>query len=188
MGGRAKKRFLDLVGFVSDSKNQKLAAMLAKQQRSEPFAMPGVVREVLRNLKTAHRDAYGDIPSLWKKRAPAFTANGDAVSAATLREIVQDSKTQTIDSERLLAFLQQDLTLEEVVSVKSLGVRKTYDIVDSRSGMVVADGLVVSQSLNFNMYTDLFPLVEQSVKKGYKIGLISQRIDMLAETPEQVVS
>lgn len=41
-------------------------------------------------------------------------------------------------------------------------------------------------SLNFNMYTDLFPLVEASVKKGYKIGLISQRIDMLAETPEQV--
>lgn len=41
-------------------------------------------------------------------------------------------------------------------------------------------------SLNFNMYTDLFPLVEKSVKKGYKIGLISQRIDMLAETPEQV--
>lgn len=41
-------------------------------------------------------------------------------------------------------------------------------------------------SLNFNMYTDLFPLVERSVREGYKIGLISQRIDMLAETPEQV--
>lgn len=41
-------------------------------------------------------------------------------------------------------------------------------------------------SLNFNQYTDLFPLVERSVKKGYKVGLISQRVDMLAETPEQV--
>ena len=41
-------------------------------------------------------------------------------------------------------------------------------------------------SLNFNQYADLFPLVQESVKKGYKVGLISQRIDMLAETPEQV--
>jgi len=41
-------------------------------------------------------------------------------------------------------------------------------------------------SLNFNQYTDFFPLVKESVKKGYKVGLISQRIDMLAETPEQV--
>lgn len=41
-------------------------------------------------------------------------------------------------------------------------------------------------SLNFNQYGDLFPLVDQSVKKGYKVGLISQRIDMLAETPEQI--
>lgn len=41
-------------------------------------------------------------------------------------------------------------------------------------------------SLNFNQYTDLFPLVERSVRKGYKVGLISQRVDMLAETPEQV--
>lgn len=41
-------------------------------------------------------------------------------------------------------------------------------------------------SLNFNQYTDLFPLVSESVKRGYKVGLISQRIDMLAETPEQV--
>jgi len=41
-------------------------------------------------------------------------------------------------------------------------------------------------SLNFNQYSDLFPLVAESVKKGYKVGLISQRIDMLAETPEQI--
>lgn len=41
-------------------------------------------------------------------------------------------------------------------------------------------------SLNFNQYADLFPLVGESVKRGYKVGLISQRIDMLAETPEQV--
>lgn len=41
-------------------------------------------------------------------------------------------------------------------------------------------------SLNFNQYSDFFPLVEQSVRKGYKVGLISQRIDMLAETPEQI--
>lgn len=41
-------------------------------------------------------------------------------------------------------------------------------------------------SLNFNQYTDLFPLVEQSVARGYKVGLISQRVDMLAETPEQI--
>lgn len=41
-------------------------------------------------------------------------------------------------------------------------------------------------SLNFNQYKELFPLVAESVKKGYKVGLISQRIDMLAETPEQV--
>lgn len=41
-------------------------------------------------------------------------------------------------------------------------------------------------SLNFNQYGDFFPLVAESVKKGYKVGLISQRIDMLAETPEQI--
>jgi len=41
-------------------------------------------------------------------------------------------------------------------------------------------------SLNFNQYRDFFPLVAESVKKGYKVGLISQRIDMLAETPEQI--
>jgi len=41
-------------------------------------------------------------------------------------------------------------------------------------------------SLNFNQYTDLFPLVMESVKRGYKVGLISQRVDMLAETPEQI--
>lgn len=41
-------------------------------------------------------------------------------------------------------------------------------------------------SLNFNQYSDLFPLVYESVKMGIKVGLISQRIDMLAETPEQV--
>lgn len=41
-------------------------------------------------------------------------------------------------------------------------------------------------SLNFNQYSDLFPLVKESVIKGYKVGLISQRIDMLAETPEQI--
>lgn len=41
-------------------------------------------------------------------------------------------------------------------------------------------------SLNFNQYAPFFPLVEQSVKRGYKVGLISQRIDMLAETPEQI--
>jgi len=41
-------------------------------------------------------------------------------------------------------------------------------------------------SLNFNQYTDFFPLVAESVKRGYKVGLISQRIDMLAETPEQI--
>jgi radical SAM superfamily enzyme YgiQ (UPF0313 family) len=41
-------------------------------------------------------------------------------------------------------------------------------------------------SLNFNQYSDFFPLVAESVKRGYKVGLISQRIDMLAETPEQV--
>jgi radical SAM superfamily enzyme YgiQ (UPF0313 family) len=41
-------------------------------------------------------------------------------------------------------------------------------------------------SLNFNQYGPLFPLVLESVKRGYKVGLISQRIDMLAETPEQI--
>lgn len=41
-------------------------------------------------------------------------------------------------------------------------------------------------SLNFNQYSDFFPLVQESVKRGYKVGLISQRIDMLAETPEQI--
>jgi len=41
-------------------------------------------------------------------------------------------------------------------------------------------------SLNFNQYGDFFPLVLESVKKGYKVGLISQRVDMLAETPEQI--
>jgi len=41
-------------------------------------------------------------------------------------------------------------------------------------------------SLNFNQYGDFFPLVAESVKLGYKVGLISQRIDMLAETPEQI--
>lgn len=41
-------------------------------------------------------------------------------------------------------------------------------------------------SLNFNQYGDFFPLVAQSVQRGYKVGLISQRIDMLAETPEQI--
>jgi radical SAM superfamily enzyme YgiQ (UPF0313 family) len=41
-------------------------------------------------------------------------------------------------------------------------------------------------SLNFNQYSDFFPLVLESVKRGYQVGLISQRIDMLAETPEQV--
>lgn len=41
-------------------------------------------------------------------------------------------------------------------------------------------------SLNFNQYTDLFPLVLESVKKGYKVGLISQRVDMLAQEPEQI--
>lgn len=41
-------------------------------------------------------------------------------------------------------------------------------------------------SLNFNQYTDLFPLVAESVKRGYKVGLISQRVDMLSETPEQI--
>ena len=41
-------------------------------------------------------------------------------------------------------------------------------------------------SLNFNQYADLFPLVSESVQRGYKVGLISQRIDMLAETPEQI--
>lgn len=41
-------------------------------------------------------------------------------------------------------------------------------------------------SLNFNQYTELFPLVLESVRKGYKVGLISQRVDMLAETPEQI--
>jgi len=41
-------------------------------------------------------------------------------------------------------------------------------------------------SLNFNQYTEFFPLVAESVKKGYKVGLISQRVDMLAETPEQI--
>jgi len=41
-------------------------------------------------------------------------------------------------------------------------------------------------SLNFNQYSDFFPLVQKSVEKGYKVGLISQRIDMLAETPEQI--
>lgn len=41
-------------------------------------------------------------------------------------------------------------------------------------------------SLNFNQYADFFPLVQESVVRGYKVGLISQRIDMLAETPEQI--
>lgn len=41
-------------------------------------------------------------------------------------------------------------------------------------------------SLNFNQYSDLFPLVYESVKRGYQTGLISQRVDMLAETPEQI--
>jgi len=41
-------------------------------------------------------------------------------------------------------------------------------------------------SLNFNQYTDLFPLVKESVRRGYQVGLISQRVDMLAETPEQI--
>lgn len=41
-------------------------------------------------------------------------------------------------------------------------------------------------SLNFNQYRDFFPLVAESVKKGYTVGLISQRVDMLAETPEQI--
>lgn len=41
-------------------------------------------------------------------------------------------------------------------------------------------------SLNFNQYGPLFPLVQESVQRGYKVGLISQRIDMLAETPEQI--
>jgi len=41
-------------------------------------------------------------------------------------------------------------------------------------------------SLNFNQYNDFFPLVAESVKQGYKVGLISQRVDMLAETPEQI--
>jgi radical SAM superfamily enzyme YgiQ (UPF0313 family) len=41
-------------------------------------------------------------------------------------------------------------------------------------------------SLNFNQYADLFPLVLESVKRGFKVGLISQRVDMLAETPEQI--
>lgn len=41
-------------------------------------------------------------------------------------------------------------------------------------------------SLNFNMYTHLFPLIYASVKRGFKVGLISQRVDMLAETPEQI--
>jgi len=34
--------------------------------------------------------------------------------------------------------------------------------------------------------TRLLPLVLESVQKGYKVGLISQRVDMLAETPEQI--
>lgn len=41
-------------------------------------------------------------------------------------------------------------------------------------------------SLNFNQYKDFFQLIDMSVKRGYKVGLISQRIDMLAETPEQI--
>lgn len=41
-------------------------------------------------------------------------------------------------------------------------------------------------SLNFNQYSEFFPLVLESVQKGYKVGLISQRVDMLAETPEQI--
>lgn len=41
-------------------------------------------------------------------------------------------------------------------------------------------------SLNFNQYNDFFPLIHAAVAKGYKLGLISQRIDMLAETPEQI--
>lgn len=41
-------------------------------------------------------------------------------------------------------------------------------------------------SLNFNQYSELFPLVLNSVQRGYKVGLISQRVDMLAETPEQI--
>ena len=41
-------------------------------------------------------------------------------------------------------------------------------------------------SLNFNHYSEFFPLVRESVEKGYKVGLISQRVDILAETPEQI--
>lgn len=41
-------------------------------------------------------------------------------------------------------------------------------------------------SLNFNSHKEFFPMVLESVRKGYKVGLISQRIDILAETPEQI--
>lgn len=186
VGGRAKRRFADLVGFITDRKQEALLGMLEGQDRSESFALPKVVREVLRNMKEAHKELYGDVPSLWKKRASTFTLNDDDVSMATVREVVGSSATQTVDSERLLAFLQQDLTLEEVVSIQENAPEPTWDVVDSRHGMILAQGFVVSQSLNFNQYTDLFPLVQTSVQRGYKVGLISQRIDMLAETPEQI--
>lgn len=186
VGGRARGLFAQLIGFLSESKNQKLAEWCKKQDRSEPFAMPKIVREVLRNMKEAYKGVYGDIPDTWRKRAPAFTLNNDTVAAATVREIVQPSEAQTQDSERILAFLQQDLTLETVTAIEEGPTTVTYDAIDSRHGMIWANGVIASQSLNFNQYAAFFPLVDQSVRRGYKVGLISQRVDMLAETPEQI--
>lgn len=186
VGGRARARFAQLVGFLSESKNKALAEWVLLQDRSEPFNLPQVIRSVLANLKDAHKEAYGDVPVLWKRRASVFTRNDDPLSSATVRELIQPSKTQTIDSERLLAFFEQDLTLETVTEVEEGPTTETYDAVDSRYGYIVADGLIASQSLNFNQYTDFFGLVAESVRRGYKVGLISQRVDMLAETPEQI--
>jgi len=41
-------------------------------------------------------------------------------------------------------------------------------------------------SLNFNNYSDFFGLTKRAVEDGLTVGLISQRVDMLAETPEQI--
>lgn len=180
---------LDAMSLLRVAGKRMVLKEMAQSSKCPGFTIPGVialrmmkgVREELVTIKDCEEALF------WMEDSPEVPVP-DLVLMKMVDEYVTKYGNGTSSKEfsALYAMLNTWVVPRKVRKVRSGGLNKTYDVVDMPTGRLVVSGVVCSNSLNFNQYTDLFPLVSESIKRGYKVGLISQRVDMLAETPEQI--